>query len=579
MADEESDFSYDPENEESSSSDWSDFEDSDLEESDCQDSDSDSSFDAAPPIPTKKSKRSSKQDNTTEWIWQKQDNSPQIKTFTANPGINKTILNRLGATPTAREMFEEFFDDVFWQTLTTETNRYAQQIIDGPQAEKKKIDENWYPVTVDEMKAYMALSIIMSQVKKPKVVMNWSKRAIIHTPIFAKTMPFRRFAAITRFLHFSNNATADKTDKMNKVRGAVNFFNDKFRDMYTPEGNVSIDESLMKFKGRLINVVFSPKKRARYGIKFYKLCESSSGYCCGFKIYTGQDSAAAQNDKFGASGSVVQNLASHILNKGYTLFLDNWYSSPNIFEYLLQNDTNAIGTARPDRKNMPKELRTLKLKKGETSARSSRGILALKWIDRKDVYMLSTKHSNAQMVDTGKKRIQKGGKRDEKNTMKPQCVIEYNQGMGGVDRQDQRLACFPVMRKFLKGYRKIFFYMVDIAMFNSFALFCKLKSTKMEYSSYRLDIAEQLLQNVTLPDYISRGRPAQSDTPLRLQSKFWAHFPKHISPTKKKNHPTRICKVCFSHKKRSETTWECKKCLVALHVPECFEVYHTLHNY
>ncbi|KAG4074871.1 hypothetical protein HA402_009296 [Bradysia odoriphaga] len=463
---------------------------------------------------------------------------------------------RLGENFTVLQMFEEFFDVSFWETITTETNRYAQQVNDGKSSKKKKIDEKWVPVTVDEMKTYMALSIIMSQVKKQRVSMNWSTRSIIHTPIFARTMPYRRFWLITQFLHFSNNATLDKSHKMSKVREAVNFFNNKFDQMYTPEGDVSIDKSLMKFKGRLSNVVFSPQKRARYGIKYYKLCESNSGYCCGFKIYTGDDTSESNSD-LGISGSIVQHLSSEILNKGYTLFIDNW----------------------SNRKNMPKDLPKLKLKKGESAARSSHGILAMKWVDRKDVYMLSTKHANVEMCDTGKTKIRKGGKCEVRNTFKPKCVIEYNRGMGGVDRQDQRLACFPVMRKFLKGYRKIFFYMVDMAIFNSFTFFCKVNSTKMQYVSYRLDVAEQLLTSVALPDYNTRGRPAQSDTPLRLQSKYWAHFPQHIPPTKKKQHPTRVCKVCFAHKKRSETTWECKKCLVALHVPDCFEAYHTLKNY
>lgn len=205
-------------------------------------------------------------------------------------------------------------------------------------------------------------------------------------------------------------------------------------------------------------VVFVRIKRARFGIKFYKLCESNSGYCLNFKICTG-DNKNSGTDDVNKSETVVKELSKLIINKGYTLYLDNWYSSPNLFEYLLTNDTNAIGTVRNNRKNMPKELTDLKLKKGETATRSSRGILALKWSDRKDVYLLSTKHVNEQMTDTGKKRIRKGGKSEPKNTMKPKCVIEYNHGMGGVDRQDQVLACFPVMRKFLKGYRKIFFYM------------------------------------------------------------------------------------------------------------------------
>lgn len=157
---------------------------------------------------------------------------------------------------------------------------------------------------------------------------------------------------------------------MNKVPLWVTSMKNFVICMYTPEGDVSIDKSLMKFKGRLSNVVFSPKKRARYGIKFYKLCESSSGYCCRFKIYTGQDvsTSAAEKSKYGISGSVVQNLSTDILNKEYTLFLDNWYSLPNIIEYLLENDTNAIGTVKSDPKNLPAELRSLKLKKGEIAS-------------------------------------------------------------------------------------------------------------------------------------------------------------------------------------------------------------------
>lgn len=375
------------------------------------------------------------------------------------------------------------------------------------------------------------------------------------------------------------NQSSDEDDKMTKVRNTVDYLNDKFDELYTPEQNVSIDESLMKFKGRMGCVVFVRIKRARYGIKFYKLCESRTGYCVNFKIYTGGGQDKDDDNEFNVSETVVRDLMKPIVNQGYTLYLDNWNSSPNVFEYLLKHETHAIGTVRSNRKNMPKDLESLKLKKGEIATRSSNGILALKWSDRKDVYLLSTKHKNAEMTDTGKKKFQKGGKCAVDNTIKPKCVIEYNHGMGGVDHQDQVLACFPVMRKFVKGYRKIFFYLLDMGMFNSYVLYSKMKATKNHYVSFRLDVAEQLLQNLSLPDYNTRGRPAHGDTPLRLQAIHWGHFPRHIPETLKKKNPTRVCKVCKKHKKRSETVWECKKCLVALHVPECFERYHTLQNY
>lgn len=57
---------------------------------------------------------------------------------------------------------------------------------------------------------------------------------------------------------------------------------------------------------------------------------------------------------------------------------------------------------------------------------------------------------------------------------KQKCVIEYNKGMIGIDRQNQMLACFPTMRKYMKGYWKIFFYLFDIALFNSYVLFNKI---------------------------------------------------------------------------------------------------------
>ncbi|XP_068976270.1 longitudinals lacking protein, isoforms H/M/V-like isoform X48 [Bombus flavifrons] len=70
-----------------------------------------------------------------------------------------------------------------------------------------------------------------------------------------------------------------------------------------------------------------------------------------------------------------------------------------------------------------------------------------------------------------------------------------------------------------------------------------------------------------------------SDMPERLYAKYWAHFPKHIDPSASKLRPSKACRVCQKNKKRRETTWECKKCKVPLHILECFELYHTIADY
>ncbi|GFS90652.1 hypothetical protein NPIL_5061, partial [Nephila pilipes] len=53
---------------------------------------------------------------------------------------------------------------------------------------------------------------------------------------------------------------------------------------------------------------------------------------------------------------------------------------------------------------MPKKHSKSKLRKGEVRSLSSRGLLALRWCDKMDVYILSSKYCNDDIRDTKKKR-------------------------------------------------------------------------------------------------------------------------------------------------------------------------------
>ena len=110
--------------------------------------------------------------------------------------------------------------------------------------------------------------------------------------------------------------------------------------MYTPEQYVTIDESLMLYKGRLGWVQYIPLKRARFGIKYFMLCKSSSGYVWDFIIYTGKSTVFDNAYKdLPVSSKVVLTLMKPLLNKGYCLTVDNFYSSPDLAEALVANMT------------------------------------------------------------------------------------------------------------------------------------------------------------------------------------------------------------------------------------------------
>lgn len=75
----------------------------------------------------------------------------------------------------------------------------------------------------------------------------------------------------------------------------------------------------------------------------------------------------------------------------------------------------------------------------------------LRWMDRREVCMLTTLHTNL-MKESHKKDRQTG-----QSIMKPQCVIDYNNNMGAVDRLDMMLSSVESVRKSTKWYRKFFF--------------------------------------------------------------------------------------------------------------------------
>ena len=331
-----------------------------------------------------------------------------------------------------------------------------------------------------------------------------------------------------------------------------------------------MDESLLKFHGRLKFKQYNASKRSRFGLKVYRLCESGAGMCgytWNFKVYSAQD----KDKSIPASSKVVLDLAKDLLELGYTMYLDNWYSSPNLYYELLQKQTYAVGTVRLNRKNMPKQFPGRKLGKGECTSRNANGLMALIWKDKKEVKMLSTKHT-PEMVATGT--------RDRKGNIitKPACVVDYNKGMGGVDRSDQIAATCKSVRKHTKWYKKLFFYMIDISIVNSFLLFKKLHGGIQTLPQFKVELARQLLQSADIPDYSSPGRPRSLPTPDRLRGKNGHFLENNPVPEGRKAFYKR-CTVCLKHGTRKETKFQCDKCKVPLCPVPCFKDYHTKTNF
>ena len=100
---------------------------------------------------------------------------------------------------------------------------------------------------------------------------------------------------------------------------------------------------------------------------------------------------------------------------------------------------------------MPEQLSSMQLERDVRHCSTDKGLLALVWKDRKYICMLSMMHT-AEMADTGKRN------RDGIALEKPWCVLDYNEGMKGVDIADQLASLHRSVRKSIKWYKKLFFF-------------------------------------------------------------------------------------------------------------------------
>jgi len=550
----------------------------------------DSTFDSDEPLSVHVNKTwNSNAPGTPDFRWRRRENVPRKYSFSGTPGVKVDLAE--DSSPLA--VYREFITDELIDFIVEETNRYVEliriafllytllllfrysKVISVPtspnalhfptdrfaEANETGRRRRWTPITSAELHVYLGLRLLMGINKKPRLAFYWSRNPGVAMPIFPSTMPRERFEQISRNLHFQNNeGQLEEDDRLWKLREVITILGDRFRKVFTPDRHISIDESLWKFRGRLSFRTYNPSKRARFGIKVYKLSASDgpcAGYTAVFKIYTGKEQGSLPS-----SQKAVVDLMEEgdFFWKGYTVFVDNWYTSPVLFHFLQSRKTGAVGTVRLNRRHMPRDLKVRK--RGDVDSRSSpTGMLALSWMDVKQVNMLSTVHTS-HTVEV----LRRGGSM----VSKPECVVAYNDGMKGVDLGDQLAQSYPSVRRSLKWYKKIFFYIYDLATVNSHSVY-KYLGNRCEQIDFRLDLAMSII-NSFLPDiepYSARGRPSTLPSPSRFQGRT-AHIVRE-TPGRK----YRRCFLCYRAGRRKMTRTVCPACEVSLCTYGCFEKYHS----
>lgn len=266
-------------------------------------------------------------------------------------------------------------------------------------------------------------------------------------------------------------------------------------------------------------------------------------------------------ERNGLGHFVVEKLMQmgNMLNKGYHLFLDNFFTSVSLARYLYSKLTWMTGTVRIGRKGLRKRL-VGKYAVGQKTYLRKGPLLAMAWREKrsnKSQFILLSSKSLAKTVQFTRLR-----NRRVIIKRKPQIVHDYNMGMGGIDGTDQMLYTYLDERRNMKTWKKVIFNIFARMMLNAYILY-KLNTTENKLS--RLDFTSSVVDDLAQAWLLRRTTDADVGGAGDGQRSYGLS---KIPDGKEKS-----CNVCSGRNnpegKRRRSRTMCNSCRAGVHA-ECY---------
>ena len=275
------------------------------------------------------------ENSDNEVNWTRHTHPININDFKESTGPNHNL--QWDASPL--DYFYLMFSEDTFEHIVRETNRY--------QHAKKPGDKYWTPITIPELKAYFGIQIIMGIHQLPAYWCYWSGEDFLRVDAVANIMSKSRYEKISEYFHVESGENAPRGtpghDPIHKVRKIFDIAVQNFQTNYDPSRELSVDEAMIGFKGRLHFKQYMPAKPTKWGIKIWELANSSNGYILNMDVYTGKSDRPTVDGR-GLGHKVVSFLTEPFYNKYHHVYFDNFFTSLDLLEDLEENGTYACGT-------------------------------------------------------------------------------------------------------------------------------------------------------------------------------------------------------------------------------------------
>lgn len=368
------------------------------------------------------------------------------------PQAHNILCEAQGPTNFARNICGQSPKQAFQLFLTEEVVR---EIVRCTNLEGSRRHQNWTPTSVEEQYCFYGVLLLAGahHENHTRVSELWSE--VDGRPIFNKAMSRNRFTDLMACLRFDDREQRNPNDKFSPLRSIFGKIVKTFQKVYKAGAAITVDEQLVKFRGRCRFKMYIPSKPGKYGIKLWALTDADTYYCLNLLPYVGRTGNVPEKHQ---GQRVVLELTNVLTGTGRNVFMDNFFTSLQLARTLLGRQLTMTGTMRKNKPELPKEM----LPSNDRPELSSqfgfqKNVAVVSYVPKKKkaVILLSTFQLSNAVSEDGHK--------------KPLMIMEYNKGKCGVDTLDQLVRMYSCIRKCNRWPMVLFMNLLDIAAYNALA--------------------------------------------------------------------------------------------------------------
>lgn len=439
----------------------------------------------------------SSKDKTVMW-------STELPCTIGRPCAENIIRGRVGITyyaSTRIASIRDTFDVCFPETLRKIIIKYTN--VEGLRVYRN----DWKDIDDVSLQSYFGLLILAGVYKSHGESLEslWNEET--GRPIFRSTMSLKQFKKLCRVIRFDDKASRTERrarDKLAPIRELWDKWVDNQQRIYVPHETITIDEQLLGFRGRCEFKQYMPSKPAKYGIKFWVLCDSVTNFAWNLQVYTGKSTPDAAPEK-NQGQRVVLDLIKDL--KGRNLTCDSFFTTYDLALELLKRKNTIVGTVRSNKTFLPKSTKQELRKRSVFSSMFffNDKISLVQYVPKKykTVNVLSTFHHDKSVLD-GRNKL-------------PEMISFYNKTKAGVDTLDQLVGTYTVKRKTNRWPHAMFCNMIDISAINAYVLWLEMNNDWKKGILYKRRLfLHELGMELVKPEIQRRSHLPRSDSAIIL---------------------------------------------------------------